>query len=167
MGTVPNQQRLRQLAAQEQIPVIPREKSYTSKASLADMDEIPVYRKGDTPAYIFSGKRIKRGLYRTKDGLLINADLNGVGNVIRKEYPYAFDLVTDWTYLTETVQIVTRAELCHAKKEPGNTGYGKNRSSSRRYRHEVRWNRKHQYMELFGVTKKNSTAYKKQPAEAA
>ena len=158
---------LKQVAAQEQIPLLLREESYTSKASLVDRDEIPVYRKGDVPACSFSGKRIRRGLYQTKDGLLINADLNGAGNVLRKEYPYAFDSVTDWTYLTETVQVVTRTELCHAKKKPGNTGYEKNRSNSRRYRHEARWNQKHQYMELFGATKKNSAAYKKPPAEAA
>lgn len=31
-----------------------------------------------------SGKRVKRGLYRTADGLKINADLNGAGNITRK-----------------------------------------------------------------------------------
>ena len=31
-----------------------------------------------------SGKRIKRGLYRSSTGLLINADINGAGNIIRK-----------------------------------------------------------------------------------
>ncbi len=31
-----------------------------------------------------SGKRITRGLYRTANGQLINADCNGSGNIIRK-----------------------------------------------------------------------------------
>ncbi|MFB8795705.1 MAG: hypothetical protein U7126_16135 [Microcoleus sp.] len=31
-----------------------------------------------------SGKRIKRGLYRSSTGLLINADVNGAANIIRK-----------------------------------------------------------------------------------
>ncbi|MED4269298.1 transposase, partial [Geobacillus stearothermophilus] len=32
----------------------------------------------------FSGKRIKRGLYRTKSGKLINADVNGALNILKK-----------------------------------------------------------------------------------
>ncbi|MGB8686437.1 MAG: RNA-guided endonuclease TnpB family protein, partial [Microcoleus sp.] len=31
-----------------------------------------------------SGKRIKRGLYCSSAGLLINADVNGAANIIRK-----------------------------------------------------------------------------------
>ncbi len=66
------------------------EESYTSKASFIDNDKIPVYKK-DTPCnYDFSGKRIKRGLYRSKHGLIINADVNGAGNIIRKVVPDAF-----------------------------------------------------------------------------
>ena len=34
--------------------------------------------------YRFSGKRIKRGLYRASDGTLINADVNGAYNILRK-----------------------------------------------------------------------------------
>lgn len=33
----------------------------------------------------FSGKRVKRGLYRTKNGRLFSADLNGALNIARKE----------------------------------------------------------------------------------
>ena len=32
----------------------------------------------------FKGKRIKRGLYKTSDGTLINADVNAACNIIRK-----------------------------------------------------------------------------------
>ena len=32
----------------------------------------------------FSGRRIKRGLYRSKSGRLINADVNGAANILRK-----------------------------------------------------------------------------------
>jgi len=32
----------------------------------------------------FSGERVKRGLYKTKSGLLINADVNGSLNILRK-----------------------------------------------------------------------------------
>ena len=40
----------------------------------------------------FSGKRIKRGLYKTKDGKLINADVNGALNIIIKVVSDAFGI---------------------------------------------------------------------------
>ena len=62
----------------------PQEESYTSKASFFDGDEIPIYNKENSQEYIFSGKRIKRGLYQTSTGKLINADCNGALNILRK-----------------------------------------------------------------------------------
>jgi putative transposase len=64
------------------------EESYTSKASFLDADPLPVYGTGALPA--FSGKRVKRGLYRAADGRHINADVNGAYNTIRKVAPDAF-----------------------------------------------------------------------------
>ncbi|QYR67741.1 RNA-guided endonuclease InsQ/TnpB family protein [Fusobacterium animalis] len=61
-----------------------QEESYTSKTSFFDGDEIPIYDKENPQEYIFSGKRIKRGLYQTKKGKLINADCNGALNILRK-----------------------------------------------------------------------------------
>ena len=61
-----------------------QEESYTSKASFFDGDEIPIYDKENLQEYIFSGKRIKRGLYQTSTGKLINADCNGALNILRK-----------------------------------------------------------------------------------
>ena len=61
-----------------------QEESYTSKASFFDKDEIPVYDKENWQEYIFSGKRIRRGLYQTNTGKLINADCNGALNILRK-----------------------------------------------------------------------------------
>ena len=58
--------------------------SYTSKASALDFDDIPNYDKSVKPKP-FSGRRIKRGLYTTKTGIKINADINGAINVGRKE----------------------------------------------------------------------------------
>ncbi|GHO96112.1 hypothetical protein KSF_061600 [Reticulibacter mediterranei] len=70
------------------------EESYTSKASLLDLDPLPV-RDPNKPneKHRFSGKRVKRGLYRASDGRLINADCNGSGNIIRKVAPDAFSKV--------------------------------------------------------------------------
>jgi putative transposase len=57
--------------------------SYTSKASFKDGDKMPKnYDEKAKPTY--SGKRLKRGLYQTKDGTLINADVNGAYNILRK-----------------------------------------------------------------------------------
>ena len=61
-----------------------QEESYTSKASFFDGDKIPIYDKENLQEYIFSGKRIKRGLYQTSSGKLINADCNGALNILRK-----------------------------------------------------------------------------------
>ena len=78
-------------AEREGITVIIREESYTSKASALDDDAIPDYKKIENPT--FSGNRIKRGLYKSKDGTIINADLNGACNILRKEFPDAFNFV--------------------------------------------------------------------------
>lgn len=64
------------------ISVIVQEESYTSKASFLDNDNIPVYGETENPK--FSGRRIKRGLYRAGSGQLINADVNGSYNIMRK-----------------------------------------------------------------------------------
>lgn len=70
------------------ISVVITEESYTSKASFLDLDTIPTYKKGTK--HTFSGKRIQRGMYRSRSGRLINADVNGAYNIIRKAIPNAF-----------------------------------------------------------------------------
>jgi IS605 OrfB family transposase len=66
------------------ITFVKQEESYTSKASFWDKDEIPVYNADNPKSYSFSGKRINRGMYRTADGTLLNADVNGALNIMRK-----------------------------------------------------------------------------------
>ncbi|MBV9690798.1 MAG: transposase [Ktedonobacteraceae bacterium] len=75
------------------IRVMVTEESYTSKASLLDLDPLPVRKSGEKEQHTFSGQRVKRGLYRASDGRLLNADINGAGNVIRKVAPDAFSEV--------------------------------------------------------------------------
>jgi putative transposase len=72
------------------ISVVLQEESYTSRASFLDGDPIPTYDPKREGQYAFSGKRIKRGLYRARDGRLINADVNGSYNILRKALPTAF-----------------------------------------------------------------------------
>lgn len=66
------------------INLIKQEESYTSKASFFDKDNIPIYCDNNLNDYSFSGQRIKRGLYKTGSNKLINADINGALNIMRK-----------------------------------------------------------------------------------
>ena len=59
------------------IAVEEQEESYTSKCSFKDDEEI---RKHS----VYRGQRISRGLYRAADGSIINADLNGSLNIMKK-----------------------------------------------------------------------------------
>ncbi len=61
-----------------------QEESYTSKASFFDKDIIPNYNDDNPKKYTFSGERVKRGLYKTKDGKLLNADVNAALNILSK-----------------------------------------------------------------------------------
>lgn len=63
---------------------IEQEESYTSKSSYIDNDVLPVYRPEQPYTGKFSGKRICRGLYKSSDGIVFNADVNGALNILRK-----------------------------------------------------------------------------------
>ncbi len=60
-----------------------QEESHTSICSFLDNEPIKHHNK-------YLGKRIKRGLFRTAKGLLINADVNAGYNIIAKSEPEAF-----------------------------------------------------------------------------
>src|ERR687886_68818 len=72
------------------IRVIITEESYTSVASFLDGDSIPLYGTSEAKAAKFSGRRLKRGLYKSNIGVKFNADVNGSYNIIRKAVPDAF-----------------------------------------------------------------------------
>ena len=75
--------RLKQLCDLHGIRFQETEESYTSKASFLDGDSLPKY--GQKPeGWKASGKRIERGLYRSANGSIVNADLNGAANILRK-----------------------------------------------------------------------------------
>ncbi|MFB8794190.1 MAG: transposase [Microcoleus sp.] len=71
------------------IRVMVQEESYTSQSSFLNLDPIPVYGSIGDMDVTFSGQRIKRGLYKTSSGRLINADVNGSYNILRKAIPNA------------------------------------------------------------------------------
>ncbi len=69
------------------IEVVVREESYTSKASCLDLDTVPNYAdvKAGKVVPVLSGRRVKRGLYKAANGTVINSDVNGAANILRKE----------------------------------------------------------------------------------
>ena len=76
--------KLEALCSRYGIEYIEQEESYTSKASFYDQDDIPVYDAHNASKYKFSGRRVKRGLYRTKDKHLVSSDINGSANILTK-----------------------------------------------------------------------------------
>lgn len=72
---------------QKGIEIIFREESYTSKASFIDNDFIPKFNPENQGKHKFSGKRFKRGIYKTSAGKRINADVNGAYNIMAKQFP--------------------------------------------------------------------------------
>ena len=71
------------------IQVILQEESYTSKASFLDNDPLPTYGRVEGEP-TFSGRRVKRGLYRASGKRYLNADVNGSYNILRKASPNGF-----------------------------------------------------------------------------
>ena len=84
-----------------------QEESYTSQASFLNLDDIPIYKPDDDTKYTFSGKRFGRRnrLYRTKDGKIICADINGSYNILRKRKPDAFHAEGIAAYVVQPVQL--------------------------------------------------------------
>ncbi|MCC3451784.1 MAG: transposase, partial [Microcoleus sp. PH2017_39_LGB_O_B] len=73
------------------IKVVITEESYTSKCSFLDFEPMSKQQR-------YKGRRIKRGLFRASDGQLINADMNGSLNIIRKAFgneAFASDSIQD------------------------------------------------------------------------
>ena len=148
---------IRMVANREEIPVVIQDESYTSKASCLDQDPVPDYKKGEVPPE-FSGKRTRRGLYRSANGILINADVNGAANIIRKRYPDAFKgQRMDYLYrTTETVNIqdwyLPYRERRNLRKHTC--------SKISRVRHGDRSERRAELMKAFGGTRKVWTPVK-------
>ena len=76
--------RLEYLSKLNGLNFVLQEESYTSRASFFDKDDIPSWNPQNPVSAEFSGTRIHRGLYKTKSGTLVNADINGALNILRK-----------------------------------------------------------------------------------
>jgi IS605 OrfB family transposase len=88
-------QKLEALCSRYGIEYLEQEESYTSKASFYDRDVIPVYNADNPTEHNFSGRRIKRGLYRTKDKHLVSSDINGSANIlVKSKHRFSFERVS-------------------------------------------------------------------------
>jgi len=76
-------ERIKELCQYYGIEFIEVDEAYSSQASFLDRDDLPTY--GEKPdGWRPSGKRIKRGLYKTAKGWLVNVDVNAAANLLRK-----------------------------------------------------------------------------------
>lgn len=99
--------RLSYLCAKYGIKYLEQEESYTSKASFIDKDDIPKWNPLKPKQGNFSGNRIHRGMYKTKNGLLINADVNGALNILRKSNVVSLEAL----YSSGTVLVPMRIKI--------------------------------------------------------
>jgi IS605 OrfB family transposase len=72
-------QQLNYKAEAQGITVIKQEESHSSKCSFLDNEPIRHHDK-------YQGKRISRGLFRSKKGIILNADVNGSYNILKKAF---------------------------------------------------------------------------------
>lgn len=72
-------------AVEAGIKVVCLKESHTSKCSSLDLEPIKHHTT-------YAGKRISRGLFRSANGMVINADVNAAYNILRKAVPKAFDV---------------------------------------------------------------------------
>ena len=80
--TIPYYKLIQQLGykAEEQgITVIKQEESHSSKCSFLDNESIEHHDK-------YLGRRITRGLFKSQQGKIINADVNGAYNILKKAF---------------------------------------------------------------------------------
>ncbi|MGB3512754.1 MAG: transposase [Microcoleaceae cyanobacterium] len=118
-------ERIAQLCEEYGIIFVETEESYTSIASFLDGDYLPTYgeKPNDWKPKSFghasrTGKRIKRGLYKSCNNWLINADCNGSANIIRK---VSRKLGLDYRRLCRgTLTCPQRVYLWSAKKRRSN-----------------------------------------------
>ncbi len=66
-------------AEEQGITVIKQEESYSSKCSFLDNEPIKHHKK-------YLGRRITRGLFKSTTGTIINADVNGAYNILKKAF---------------------------------------------------------------------------------
>lgn len=88
------------------IRFVTTEESYTSKCSFLDLEEVTKQKE-------YLGKRVKRGLFQTKEGIRINADVNGSLNIGRK-YLTKLGLYTEPLHKELVLHMANPKRICLA-----------------------------------------------------
>lgn len=88
------------------IRFVTTEESYTSKCSFLDLEEVTKQKE-------YLGKRVKRGLFQTKEGIRINADVNGSLNIGRK-YLTKLGLYTESLHKELVLHMANPKRICLA-----------------------------------------------------
>jgi len=88
------------------ISVILQNESHTSKCSLIDNEDICHHET-------YVGKRISRSLFRSANGVIINADVNGSGNIMRKAIPNCFTTNGIEGFVVSPVRITPKGYYPH------------------------------------------------------
>jgi len=119
------------------IELVVTDESYTSKASFVDGDKMPKrYNPSPAQKRTFSGKRVKRGLYKSSNGTFLNADANGAYNILRKiDSDFSFSQlakkvgarVKEWLHPTKRVRFWLKKKketepICYPKLRRGDKG---------------------------------------------
>jgi len=99
-------QQIQYKAEEQGIHVFLQEENHTSKCSFLDHEPIEHQEK-------YQGRRKSRGLFESANGRIINADVNGAYNIIKKAIPNAFtvDGIEGVGLHPERCQRIFRSEL--------------------------------------------------------
>lgn len=82
------------------ISLIEQEESFTSVCSFIDNEDVKYQKK-------YQGKRIKRGLFESKNHVLINSDVNGSYNIMRKVVSnFSYEEIEDIAVYPKLINIV-------------------------------------------------------------
>lgn len=97
------------------VEMIMTEESYTSKCSALDKETVGYHDS-------YCGRRVQRGLFVTKNGLRINADINGAINIMRKVVP------NEYVYFDGIEDVAVRPRLYNVSR---NVAHGSCTSTSK------------------------------------
>ena len=96
--------KIKELCSKYNIKYMEINESYTSICSFYDNEEIKYHRN-------YLGKRMTRSLFKTKEGKIINADINGALNILKKGKPDRTDIISFLRNIGQTVPIRQKIKL--------------------------------------------------------